>query len=735
MNRREWLRYALSIAATPILPRLTAGQAAKPLPEELRKTLAAIAETILPATADSPGANGTNVIRMVEERIGTDRRWLALYQTGLKKCDRFVRDVMEEPFYTLSTGNRYKLLDAFHEAVRGSDHENFLKICKLDALNELFTTRAGLKWLGYPMDRVQGSGFRVQGPEQPIHRGAPLQSAGPQNSKLKTNNAKLKNEAPVLVVGGGAAGMTVAYRLAMRGIPVEVLEFGPLPKPLVQFQNDVFPEDLPFRGLGRNNREYYEPDHFTAERNAPYQIGQEVPESWLKRTRVAGGKTLYWTGHALRFSDFEFRSRALTGQGEDWPLAYAELAPYYQEIEKLMGVCGSPAGLIQQPDGVFLPPLPLRKGELALQDVLGRIGIRLISARKAILTKVLGNRPACHFSERCFLGCNTSAKFDAFTGLAQTALETGKLRIRPDSVALELVCNRHGRIAGVRIADRLTHKETFVAGRAVVLAASPVETAKLLLSSPAPDGGHGLANRSGLVGAYLTESMGVRVEGLLEQFKATPVETTPSTGEHGVIPRFVNLSKSSKESFGGGFLFLTQSGPEIFPAFAASLPGFGADFKEEIRRWYPAAVRLYGIGSTVSQAKNRVVLDPARRDEWNRPTAKTVFSLSDEDLALWQAMSDRAQEFLDFAGADMITVAQPGPETGGGLHAAGTCRMGTDPKTSVVNPFGQTHDVKNLFVADASVFVSSLNQPTLTVMALALRTADCVAEQLRDENI
>lgn len=735
MNRREWIKCAVGLAAAPWVERvLPASLPSKPgstFPPQTKQILVAAAETLFPVGNHSPGANGEQVVRLIEDRLSTDKNWLRFYTQGLNQLERLARKLTHKSFASLSVTQRTKILSSFWKSIQGTPAENFLESLKQDVLNEVLTTKTGLKWLGYK-GRVQGflnEEWKLKNEEFQKPSLIPVHPQNPSGHSVTPSSTQ--GFVSVLIVGGGAAGLTVAYSLALKGVSVMVLEFGPLPEPVKEFRTDAWPDELPLRGLGNRGMEYYPSNHFTAEKNAPYVLGNEVSNSWLKRTRVAGGKTLYWTAHSLRFSDFEFRSRTITGQGEDWPVEYADLEAYYTQAEQLMGVTGSPAGLAQQPDGVFLPPLELRAGEKILHDVLHRMRIPMIPARKAILTTPYQGRSACHYTGRCFLGCKTSAKFDAVSALLPAALATGKLTFRPNSVVLEVLCDRRGRASGVRLADRNTGVVSMIQASVVVLAASAIETARLLLNSSSPDGGRGLANEHDLVGRYLTESVGVRVEGLLPQLQNTEVLNTEGTGEHGLIPRFVNLSAQSKSKYSGGFLFMTQSGPEIFPSFAAHLPGFGEDWKQSIRSWYPASIRLYGIAPVSSRPENRIVLDSVRRDDWGKPVAKAEFSLNDEDQHIWQAMSDYAQDFLDVAGADLIQVGQTGPETGGGLHAAGTCRMGTDPKTSVVNSFGQAHSIKNLFVADASVFVSSLNQPTLTLMALALRTADFIAQGLK----
>lgn len=526
----------------------------------------------------------------------------------------------------------------------------------------------------------------------------------------------------VVVVGAGAAGLTVAYALAARNVETLVLEFGPLPEPRREFLTDLWPDELPLRGL--NSQEYYCSAHFTSESNAPYRMEPEVANSWLKRTRVAGGKTLYWTAHALRFSDYEFKSRTLQQWGEDWPICYRDLAPYYTRAEQLIGVCGSIERLEVQPDGVFLPPFALRRGEQILQKFSS---VPFIHARKAIVTVTGADRPRCHECGRCWLGCPTSAKFDAYTGIYQRI--AGRVKLEYNTVVQQLVAGRDGRVQSLVCVDRVSRRIREVAARAVVLAASPIETARLLLNSQVRSAA-GLANSSGLVGRYLSESIGVRIEGLLPQLKGAEVIAEDGSGEHGLIPRFVNVGKRDR-AYGAGFLYLVQSGAELFPTFASRLSGYGQKLKHEIRQWYPAAVRFYGIGQAVSSLHNRVVIDPKKLDEWGSPVAKCEFKLDTEDYLLAREMGEWASAMLEKAGAEHIHVYGSGPETGGGLHACGTCRMGVDPNSSVVNMYGQAHDCSNLFIADASTFVSSLNQPTLTVMALALRTGEFIADWLK----
>lgn len=543
------------------------------------------------------------------------------------------------------------------------------------------------------------------------------------------------NVSQVIVIGGGAAGLAVAYGLVMRGLTVTVLEFGPVPDPQREFLTDTPPETLPWRGHGADGEEAYPAAHLISDTDAPYRLGIEAGRSFLKRVRVAGGKTLYWTAHALRFGDLEFQARTLTGRGEDWPLNHATLSPWYAAAERLMGVTGQPAGLIQHPDGQFQPPLfGLRAAERQMQAALARQGVPLVLARKAISN---GERsPACHGCGRCALGCRTAAKYDAFSRLVPAAARTGRLTLRSNAIVTEIIPDANRWAHGVNIMDRQTRATTSLTAQVVVVAASAVETARLLLASPHPDGGKGLANSSGLVGVFLSESMGVEIEGWLPALKGTarksgPRADSPHHGEHGLIPRHVNLSPGSEADFGGGWLFLTQSGPTLFPSPAQLQSGFGRAWKQALSAWHPASIRLQGIAEVGMRRENHIRLDPHQVDTWGRPLPKVSFTLSDEDRARWQAMVDAGCTFLDTLGADHITVRRMVPETGGGLHACGTCRMGKDPVTSVTNEFGQTHDIPNLFIADASLFVSSLNQPTLTVMALALRQAHFIADWLR----
>ncbi len=542
---------------------------------------------------------------------------------------------------------------------------------------------------------------------------------------------KNSSEPPVIIIGGGAAGLAAAYGLATAGVQVEVFEFGQPPDHSRDFLTDTLPERLALRGLGHHGLESYNPAHLIEERDLPYRMGSEAFRSFLKRVRVGGGKTLYWTAHAPRFGDLEFQSLTKTGKGDNWPIEYATLAPWYARAERLLGVTGTPEGLIQHPDGVFQKPqFELREGEHLLRKSLAERDIRMILARKAIANGA-GERPPCHGCGRCALGCPTTAKYDAFSTLARYAQKTGFFSIRFNSVVSEILTDCEGKASGVRVINRTTFETAEHRARAVLVATSAVETARLLLDSQSPDGGRGLADSSGLVGAYLSESVGVEIEGLLPVLKNSRTPDAPHHGEHGLIPRHVNLDRNDDADFSGGWLFVTQSGRDLFPSFAERIPGFGEGWKRDIIAWHPALIRLYGIAEVEMRKENRVQLDPVKKDRWGRALPRVIFSLSSSDRARWNAMMDAGREFLENAGAEYIAVKNTAPETGGGLHACGTCRMGADPKTSVTNPIGQTHDIPNLFIADASVFVSSLNQPTLTVTALALRQADFIVRFLK----
>jgi choline dehydrogenase-like flavoprotein len=527
----------------------------------------------------------------------------------------------------------------------------------------------------------------------------------------------------VCVVGSGAAGGVVAMELAKRGASVVVLEAGNWVDPSKDFFSHTMPYELPKNGRGWDPRRHLRVDR---EREPFTSTGNIRADHFL--VKAVGGKTLLWAGLSWRNSPFDLKQ---------WPVKYEELAPYYDKMERLMGVTGNLDHHPNVPDGVFLKPLPwncaayeIKKGA----EKLDAKRYRMITARKAILTeRDWSKRAVCHYCGYCMRGCDTDSKYTSANTAMPLALATGRCKLILYANAAEVITNREGtRATGVRYVDARTMQSYEVRANHVVLACGPIESARLMLMSKSRAHPNGVANSSGLVGKNLISHPGVNVSGYLKSLKGRDVMNDDGTESgHAYIASFY-WDKPHKD-FRMGYHIIVDSGTRLGtgnPSFAGSAPGFGADFKREVRDRYPALVTLYTQNGMMPSPRRYVALDEKKKDVYGLPVPHVQFDLTEEDRACQRDAVDRCSEIFEASGG-VITSAQIGNGVDS-VHHAGTCKMGTDPKQSVLNPFLRTHDVNNLYVADASGFVDySEKNPTLTVMALAARCADYVHEQLR----
>ena len=561
------------------------------------------------------------------------------------------------------------------------------------------------------------------------HAALPLRRKGPG-----MNFAQLEStQFDVCVVGSGASGGIAAKALCELGAKVCVLEIGEWKNPGRDFRSHILPFELPDRGLhGEYTRQLYGDSQLFRHSSvgsdlAPYIILPAV-----------GGKTLLWAGHSWRFGPRDFRSRALRGAGEDWPLSYNDLAPYYERAEEIMGVCGARDGLEVIPDGSFLPPLNFRCGELRIRRALPQLGprFRMISTRKAINTISHGGRPPCHYCGRCMKGCDVDAKYTSANTAIPAALKTGRCTLVTGAMASQVLLESAGtRVRGVTFIEVNSRQERRVRCRAVALACGPVESARLLLLSASKTFPQGLANRSGQVGKNLQTSINLTTEGYLKSLLGNPTVNDDGTDIfHGTIPN--PYYERAHADFPNGYLINVGSGIQLTLSSSAQMdsakmiPGFGPDYKKSVRATAPALVALGCQGQTMASASNFVDLDPDVRDGFGLPAIRLHFRLGDYELAMMRDMRAVTRAIIEAAGGAVIN-----PDAAGGIdpsHYVGTCRMGTDPAHSVLNEYCQSHDAENLFIVDGSSFPSYPEKnPTETVIAISLRAAEHLAEQLR----
>jgi len=545
-----------------------------------------------------------------------------------------------------------------------------------------------------------------------------------------------KPEFDVVVVGSGAAGGMAAHELCRAGARVLMLEAGPM----LDLEKDFFHHrmvyEFPHRGLPKRERAAYcyaanawNKASFVDERENPYTGTDFV---WV-RARAVGGKTLHWGLVSLRLAPNDFKGRSHDGHGVDWPVSYEEIEPYYERVERLIGISGSPDRIPNNPDSVYLPPVPLTCGEHILRrGVEAFPDRRLIMGRTATATRPHNGRPACHYCGHCDRVCDVRASFSSLGVLIPPALATRNLTIRPNSLVHTVLVDRNNRATGVAYVDRVTHRHEEARARVVVLGASTLETTRLLLNSKSAAHPNGLANSSGVLGKYFCEHiMGGSVDGIIHELAGRhgiPSDARPH-GSGAYIPKFRNVTERSKE-FLRGYGFEGGAGAGEFPGVAHRLAGFGAAFKREVKRMWPATVGVTGCGEVLPRADNYVELDPVRRDAWGIPVLRFHVTWRENELAMVKDMTAAAEEMFRAAKIE-ITRIRPGPlPPGYSIHEAGTARMGSDPRESVVNRFNQAHDVRNLFLVDGSVFCnSSEKNPTLTIMALAMRASEHIVSE------
>lgn len=543
-----------------------------------------------------------------------------------------------------------------------------------------------------------------------------------------------------IVVGSGASGGLAAKQLCEKGLKVLLLEAGRSINPGKDFIHHKWPYDFKYRGRLSPSLAPYHPyiteawtEHLYSDlREHPYTTEKDKPFVWV-RVRAVGGKTLVWGRVSLRMSDLDFKAKSHDGHGEDWPIGYKDLAPYYDLAETIMGISGSIERIPHLPDGKFLPPVPMNCGEQFLKKGCEKLGRRLINGRCAVITRDYDGRKGCHWCGYCGRGCDSNSMFNSVVVTLPKALKTGNLTLRPHSMVREVLVDAGtGKARGVGFFDALTKEYMEAQAKIVVLGASTLESTRIMLNSVSATHPNGMANSSGMLGRYFCEHiMGPGVVGLAPALKGRPVinEDGRPTGTY--IPRFRNVTTREK-NFLRGYGFECKSGATVFPAFAKDLPGFGAGWKRDVKEDYPAVINMAGFGEMLPEYNNYVDIDKNTLDPWSIPVLRMHVRYGENEFAMGQDMADTAEEMMRAAGIEVLVRNRELRTPGWSIHELGTARMGTNSKTSVLNPFCQAHDVKNLFVVDGSSFVSASNQnPTLTIMALCARACDYLVEEYK----
>lgn len=559
----------------------------------------------------------------------------------------------------------------------------------------------------------------------------------------------------VCVVGSGAGGGMAAKVLTEAGLDVALLEAGPNWDNQTDGAMFTWPYQSPRRGKAIPERHFGEFDAglggWTIE-GEPYTRAEGTRFEWY-RARMLGGRTNHWGRISLRFGPDDFRRKSIDGLGDDWPISYDDIAPYYDRVDRLVGIYGTVEGLPNEPDGIFLPPPRARCYELFVKNACDRLGITCIPSRRSILTRPLNGRPACHYCGQCGRSCGTHSNFSSTSVLIPPAQETGRLQLILHAMAREVTSDKEGRATGISYVDTRDLREYHVRARVVVLAAGACESARLLLNSKSSRFPDGLANSSGVVGRYLTDSTGTDVGAFIPKMLDMPRHNEDGTGGmHLYMPwwldnRKLDFPRGYHIEFGGGQripMFGFMSGIHRYNGHQreGGGGGYGRQLKEDYRRFYGAFIGFAGRGEMVAQRSNYCEIDPNVVDRYGIPVLRFHVKWSDYEYQQVKHMQETFRTIIDELGG-IPTTPMPVKEEGYGIgppgfiiHELGVTRMGDDPRESVVNGFCQTHDVKNLFVADGGPFVSQADKnPTWTIMALSWRASDYIADQMRQRNL
>jgi choline dehydrogenase-like flavoprotein len=555
----------------------------------------------------------------------------------------------------------------------------------------------------------------------------------------------------VCVIGSGAGGGTAAKVLTEGGLNVALLEAGPPVTPEKDFKMLMWPYELPHRGIGvgghaaENFGEFLAPNGAWNIEGEPYTSAPGSNFQWF-RSRIVGGRTNHWGRIALRFAPIDFKSGTRDGLGDDWPITYEDLAPYYDKVESYIGVFGTRENVSSAPDGMFLPPPKPRCTDLIVKKACDKIGIICIPSRLAILTRSVNGRLPCHYCGQCSRGCVTASNFSSSQVMIPPAMKTGKLTMVTGAMAREVLLGKDGKAEGVSYIDKATRSEKRVNARAVVLAASACESARLLLNSKSAQFPNGLANSSGAVGRYLTDSVGSDGWGIIPELEKMPPHNHDGVGGmHMYIPwwkfdRKNDFPRGYHIEFGGG---REMPGVGEFNDLLHEEEGYGATLKKRARQVYGIGIGLAGRGEMIPNPDTYCEIDPVVVDKWGIPVLRFHFKWSEYELRQAQDMQETFRAIIEAAGGEYKTktpISGQHPfgiaEGGKIIHEVGTARMGADPKSAVLNAYCQAYDVKNVFVMDGAPLVTNPDKnPTLTIMALAWRASEYLLDEAKKGNL
>jgi choline dehydrogenase-like flavoprotein len=533
----------------------------------------------------------------------------------------------------------------------------------------------------------------------------------------------------VAIIGSGASGGMTAHVLTQKGLDVAMLEAGPMRKISELPVHRLRRWNLPYRGLrGDYFREWLDMSHFLIDdAKEPYAWEGKDWFEWV-RVRAVGGKSLFWAGVTPRFGPNEFQPK--DDFDTRWPITYEEIEPFYDRVEEMIGVSSTVQAVGGFPLNKGLPPLHPKCAEVEMTkaaEKLGR-GLKVLPIPKAILTKDHNGRPACHYCGPCWLGCDSGSKFDSLRVFVMGAQRTGRLTLLTGARVRSLELGDDGKIKSVHYYDVADKTWREIRAKTFVLGAGCIESAQILLNSR-------IANSSGIVGRYLSEHMYAGVGGFLPQLMGRKVVNEDGNGAHVIIPDLTENWRGKK--YIRGYQIFPSGGISEFTMIAKQLAGYGQEWKKQVRDYYTGAASVLFQGEVLPYRENRVEVDELLKDDAGIPGVRFHYKWGENERAMFRDMMEVGNEMMAAAGAEYSPNRNAKPfEYGHSIHYVGTARMGKDPNTSVLNPWNQSHDVPNLFVHDAAAFVTAGNQnPTLTILALALRSSERIAELMRTREL
>ena len=551
-----------------------------------------------------------------------------------------------------------------------------------------------------------------------------------------------------IVVGSGITGGWAAKELTEKGLEVLVLERGrPIKHGVDYITEHKGPWEMEFRGRG--DREAMERDQFLQsqagpvsehtrhffvnDRENPYTFDEDKPFLWIRGHHL-GGRSIMWGRQSYRLSDLDFEANARDRIEIDWPIRYADMAPWYDYVERFAGLSGRVEGMPQLPDGQFLPPMPFNAGELKVKEGIEAAFPyrRMTIGRTAVLTQPHNGRGACHYCGPCDRGCSVGAYFCSLSSTLPAARATGRLTVRTHSIVHSLIYHEElDVVTGVRVIDAETHEDLEFRARMVFLCASAFASTQILMMSTSPRFPDGLGSSSSALGHYVMDhhfKIGARgiVPGLEDRYYY-------GRRPNGIyLMRFRNVDERSRSpDFVRGYGYQGEASRAGWGRGVAE-EGLGTELKARLRRPGEWRMSLSGFGEMLPRYDNYIALDPYTTDAWGLPVLRIHCTIGDNERAMRRDMMDSAAEMLEASGCTDVSTFDNDYRPGEGIHEMGTARMGWDPRSSVLNAHNQLHDVPNVFVTDGACMTSAACQnPSLTYMALTARAADYAVEAAR----